>query len=565
MRSSSAIAICLSLLWSAPENFAQVATLQTQARPLTAQEPNSPALPPVKPLEVPQRPGITGETKLSLADVISMVLENDRDLLVSRIALGESILNVNGAKGYYDPVFGLNAYRLRSVTPVASLIGGAANGKLTQKQLYGDAQLSGNLPWLGSSYKLDFSSSRQATDSTFIILNPQFPTAANLNLTQPLSRGLRFDENRYRLQVARKNVQLTGSQLRQRVIEVVTQAIQAYWELDFAYRNLDVQIEAVRLAERQDDSNRRQVQQGVLAPVDVIQTQTQISTFQQNVFTAQESLTRAENALKALILPSRTDNLWSVALKPVTPPGLTAALPDMETVIKEALENRPELAESKLGVDVNRLENRLNAEQARPQINAVATLSVQGLAGRPAPVVPNPLLAQFGIPSTTLPAIFPGGYSQSLNNLYNGNFPTAQVGIQMSLPIRNRTAAAQLAIGKAEGKRLIAQQQLAEMSVQADVRNTLQSLAAARDRLNAAQSARQSAEAQYSSEQRQFQAGTSSVFLVLQRQTDLVAARSREIRASADVGRAAADLDRATAHTLAAHNIELPAADVGKS
>ena len=550
MRSSSLTALCLILLLCTPPGFAQ-----DQAT--AANEPKAPELPAVQPLEVPQRLGITGERQLSLPDVISMVLENDRDLLVSRITAAESLLNVKSALGYYDPVLGLNAYRVKSVTPVASLLGGAANGKLTQKQLYADPQISGISPWLGGSYQLDFASSRQSTDSTFVILNPQFPSAATLNLTQPLLGGLKFDQNRYRVQVARKNVQLTGNQLRQRVIEVVTQAIQAYWELDFAYRNLAVQIEAVRLAEQQDASNRRQVQQGILAPVDVIQTQTQVSTFQQNVFLAQDTLTRAENALKTLILPSRTDALWSMALTPTTPPGVPVEIPDVESAVRDGLAQRPELAESRIGIEVNQLDSRLNAEQARPQISAVATLSAQGLSGRPVAVVPNPILEQFGFPTTVLPAIFPGGYSQSLDNLYHGRFPTVQVGVQMSLPIRNRTANAQSAISKAEGRRLAAQQQLVVMNIQADVRNSLQSLATARARLNAAQSARQFAESQYASEQRQFQAGTSSVFLVLQRQTDLVAARSREIRAGADAGRATADLDRATARTLSAHSIDL--------
>jgi len=131
------------------------------------------------------------------------------------------------------------------------------------------------------------------------------------------------------------------------------------------------------------------------------------------------------------------------------------------------------------------------------------------------------------------------------------------VGVQMSIPLRNRTASAQLAIGRAEQRRLATQQQNLEIAVEADVRNSLQSLATARARLDSSEAARKFAEEQYASEQRQFQAGTSSVFLVLQRQTELVAARSREIRANADLGRNAADLDRATARTLAANHIAL--------
>ena len=537
----------------------KVALAQNPPTQVVPDEPGAPQLPATMPLVIPQRVGISGQASVTLPEVIQKVLDNDRDLLVARIESKEAEYNVTGAKGYYDPVLGLNAYKLRSVSPVASVLGGSADGKLTQKTLLADPQVSGNLPYFGGTYKLDFSSSRQSSDSTFVTLNPQFPTSVNLNLTQPLWRGLRFDQNRYRLQVARKNVLLTNQQLRQRVIETVTQAIQAYWELDYAYRNLEVQIEAVRLAEQQDNSNRRQVKQGILAPVDVIQTSTQISTFQENVFTAQEGLTRAENALKTLMAPDRRDPVWSVGLVTATPLNAASELPALPDALKQAFSNRPEISESKLNIDLNQLDSRLEKELAKPQINAVGTLSLQGLSGRTGSVVVSPILSELGFAATALPAIFPGGYTQSLNNIYNGTFPTVQLGVQMSLPIRNRTALAQVAVSAAEGKRLAAQEQSVEMSVEADVRNTLQSLATAKARLDSAISARKFAAEQYSSEQRQFQAGTSSVFLVLQRQTALIAARSREIRASADVGKAAADLDRATARTLTVQNIDVEA------
>ena len=143
-----------------------------------------------------------GTANIGLNEVIQRVLANDRDLAVSRILLEEARYNVTGAQGYYDPRLGLNAYRQRSVTPISSLIGGAANGKLTQEQYLADPQLSGASPCFGGTYKLDFSSARQTSDSTFLTLNPQFPTSLNLNLTQPLWRGLFYDDNRHRLQVA---------------------------------------------------------------------------------------------------------------------------------------------------------------------------------------------------------------------------------------------------------------------------------------------------------------------------------------------------------------------------
>ena len=529
--------------------------------------------------DVPSRIGILGTVNITLPEVIQRVLASDRDLVISRIAREEAQYSVGGAKGYYDPRIGLNASRQRSVSPISSLIGGAANGKLTQENHLADPQLSGASPFLGGTYRLDFSSARQRSDSTFITLNPQFPTSLNLNLTQPLWRGLLYDDNRHRLQVAKNNVRLTDEQFRQRVIETVTQAVQSYYELNFAYQNLDVQLEAVRLAEQQDASNRRQVAQGLLAPIDVVATQTQIATFQQNVFTAQNTVTAAENALKVLMLADRTDLLWGMALVPQEIAESRDPLPSLDEAIKAALAARPELAQSSVLIATNQLDTKLSREQTKPQIDAFATVGMTGLAGRALPPGPNPftastaaltnqvnaLSALAGLPpvpvspttGAAIPPILVGGYGQSLSALGTGNFTTAQFGVQMSVPLRNRTANAQAAISAAEGHRLQTQRQQVEMAVEQDVRNSLQTAASARSRLDAAVTARQYAEQQYASEQRQFQAGTSTVFLVLQRQTDLIAARTREVRARADLGESAANLDRAVARTIEAQHIQL--------
>jgi HAE1 family hydrophobic/amphiphilic exporter-1 len=537
-------------------------------------------IPPVKPLEVPARIGILGDAKITLDEVIQQVLANDKDLAISRILSQEAVLNLKGAHGYFDPRIGLNTFDSRTVTPASSSLSGTTDGKLTNKQILADPSLSGSSPFLGTTYKLDFSSSRLTSDSTFNTINPQYPTSLNLNITQPLWRGLLFDNNRYRVEVARGNVRLTDAQLRQRVIETISQAIQNYWELSYAYRNLAVQIEAVRLAEQQDASNRRQVEQGLLAPIDVVQTQTQAATFQQNVFLAQSALTNAENALKAIMLNDRNDLMWGMALIPDQTPESHTELPALDAALKEALNSRPELKESAISIDINKLDARLSREQAKPQIDAYATLGLAGLAGyvvpasgaNPfsqafAPLVNqiNALSTQAGLAplppisfgSASVPPVLVGGYGQSLSALGTGQFTTAVIGLNVSIPIRNRTALANEAVSVAEGRRLSAQKQQLELAIEQDVRNALQLMSSSDARLDAAVTARHYAEDQYASEQRQFQAGTSTVFLVLQRQTDLISARTREVRAEADRGEAKANLDRALARTLEVRNITL--------
>ena len=164
---------------------------------------------------------------------------------------------------------------------------------------------------------------------------------------------------------------------------MVTQAVSAYWELDYAAHNLDVQTEAVRLAERQYQSNRRLAEQGILAPVDVVAAQTQVATFQQSLFVAQQLLTQAENNLKSLMLPNRTDLMWSMALVVESPLSAETKPPSLEDAIAHALKSRPELSQSALALEVNQLDAKLSREQTKPRVDAFANLSASGLAGIP--------------------------------------------------------------------------------------------------------------------------------------------------------------------------------------
>jgi HAE1 family hydrophobic/amphiphilic exporter-1 len=523
------------------------------------------------------RIGIISQRELTLTEVIAAVLANDKDIDSSRLIRDEAVFNISGANGAYDPKIGLTGHHLKQVTPVSSILGGSADGKLTFKEWNADPFVSGGVEWTGATYKLDFSNSRQTSDSTFLTLNPTYPTALNLNLTQPLWRGLRIDDNRHRLLVAKKNKGLSDEQFRQKVIDIITQASGAYWNLDFAVKDYQAQLDAVRLAGQQKESNTRQMQQGVLAPIDVVAAETQVATFEQQFYQAQDTLTRAENTLKQLMAGGRGDLLWSAALVPVTKVDTEYRTAGMEEEIAAALKKRPEVAQARISSEVNAVDTRYYKDQAKPQMDLVALVSSTGLAGRLVPPGPNPLTGSFeplidrldalsaiaGLPAlnlstgTTVPGLLVGNYGQSLNNLAKGVYPAVQVGVQMSFPLRNRTANANLNVAVAEGKRLKNQQELVELAVVADVRNSAQALAAVEARFRAASRARDTAEEQYQSEQRQFKAGTSTLFLVLQRQTDMIAARSRELRAQADVGQAIADMERATGSTLEKQRVEL--------
>jgi hydrophobic/amphiphilic exporter-1 (mainly G- bacteria), HAE1 family len=519
-----------------------------------AQNPEeSMQLKPLQEMELAARIGVQGEAGISLREVIEMALINDPELEISRISLEQAGHSAKGAEGFYIPTFSMDVSKSRTVTPIASVIGGSSSGKLTSTDFKLSPSVSGNSPWLGSSYNLTFNDSKQTNDSSFTTLNPQYPSSLSLTLVQPLWRDLRIDSGRHALLVARKNRSVSVEKLRQKAIERVTLAVQLYWELVYARQNLDVQTEAVRLATGQYESNRRQAQEGILAPIEVIAAETQVAAYRLTLNGARQTLTAAENNLKQMIVSNSDNPLWRQALVPETEADLNFATPSLEEAVEQALKSRPELSESALYLEINSLDTRYYKNQTKPQVNAYSTFTSSGLAGSPRTA--SPIFGNF--PIGTVPETLIGANGQSLHNLWAGNFPTFKVGVQISLPFTNRAAQENAAISIAEGRKLEVARKQTELYVEADVRNALEQLNSSRVRYESAGMASRAAQAQYESEQRQFQAGASSMFLVLQRQTTMIVARSAEVRTRADLAEAIANVSRATARTLEVNNIKL--------
>ena len=534
--------------------------------------------PPPRKLALPLRVGVFGQTPLRLEEAVAATVANNRGIEVALLEARAATLNVAVARGAYEPVMSAAPQFRRAVTPTASVILGADGGRLIEREWLANPAISGLTPRLGGSYALEYTSSRVITNNQFVVLNPQFPTRLTFSFTQPLLRGLRFDEPRQRIEIARRNEAFTREQFREAVMDAVTSAVLAYHELLFARRNLELQITAVDLARGQVESNRRMVEQGLLAPIDVVETGTQLAAFEQNAWNAHQAVTAAENALKQLMLPDRASPLWATELVPVSPPRTEVTLEGLPEAAAAALANRPELARAGIAAEINRLETRLARENTRPRINLVGSIAAAGLAGNPVPRDPNlfgggtaqltgrvnELSALAGLPalpalpdrfSAEVPPVFVGGYWQSLRNLYGWNYPTVIAGLEISVPLFNRGARAALAASEVQGRRIAAERQLAEQRIEAEVRDATEAVIAARGAFEAAALAARLAGEQFESEQRRFRAGLSTVFLLVQRQSDTVLARGRALRAEIDLARAAARFEDATGRVLAAWGV----------
>jgi outer membrane protein len=511
-------------------------------------------------------------TTLTLRDAMLMALENNRDIEVERLNVQMNEFDVTSAQGVYDPALATSFYYDRRTVPATSIF---AAGRTDD--VVGNATVTQRIPWQGSRFEAQFNNDRATNANPFFTLNPQYNTSLNFTFTQPIWRNRAIDAERRQIRIAKKRLDLSDSQFRQRAIEIIAQVQRSYWDLIFARRDHEIKRESVELARTQLESNERMVQAGSLAPADIISTRVELERRTDEAEAAIEPIQRAENALKSLLLqPSNTD-LWQSELVPVEQPQLDAtALTPLEDATRLAFQNRPEMEQFRLRGDLNRIDVDFFRNQTKPQIDFIATYGTVGSAGPLRPGVNpitagNALLAERVNLLSTMANLPPlpvsnldgvnqdliGGYGTSLSSLFKNEFRAYRFGVNINLPLRNRTAQANLGRALAEGKQIDVQRQRMLQVIEIEVRNAQQAVETARKRIEAAKNSRINAELQYQSEVRKFDAGQSTNYFVLDRQNALSAARVRELRGLVDFTKAAAELQRAMSTTLTSNNVEV--------
>ena len=504
------------------------------------------------------RVGVAAGQVLSLAlqDGIAMALQNNLDIEQFRQGVQIAERNLYSFKGVYDILSTSDINYRSSTQPIVSIFGGAgANSSLTQRQVNYNFTTSQLVERTGGYWEADFNNSRTVTNSTASLLTTQYTPQLALQVTQPLMRNFAIDANRRLIQIAKKSLDLSDSQFRQRVIEIISSVQRAYWDLTYAILNEKIARESVELAKTQLDNNRKMVEAGTLAPIELRSTEAQLEAAKGNVILALQGVTTAENALKALLLKDPGDKVWNSAILPTDEPLSTHSAFDLEDATRLALKNRPELDQIRLQTEQKNIDIKYYTNQTKPQIDLVGSYSNIGLAGAPSTIV-NPNTGE--VLGDSVLSRFNGGYFQALHNLFSQDFKTYQIGVHLSFPWRNRTAEGNLGRTMAESRQLDARQRQLVESVQIDVRNALQAVVASEQRLEAARAGQSAAEAQYNGELERYRAGLSTNFVVLQRLTDLSVARGTTVRALTDYNKALADLQRVTGMTLVSNNVQVP-------
>jgi outer membrane protein len=528
---------------------------------------------------------------LSMQDAITLALQNNLDIEQYREGVQISSYNLLALRGVYD-ILSSSDVNFRSQTiPVASqFAGGGSAFSVTQRSLTANFITNQYVERTGGFWQVELDNNRTTTSSTAQLLTTQYNPTLTFSFTQPLLRNFRTDFNRRQINVAKKALDLSDSQFRQRVIEIINSVQRAYWDLVFAIDNERIARDTVELTRTQLENNRRQVEAGTAAPIDLRSTEAALEQRKGDVITALQNITTAENVLKGLILKDQNDKLWVSVLNPTDEPPVNTQAFNLDEATRLALRNRPELEQMRLQTEQNSIDVDFYKNQTKPQVDLVGFYTNTGLAGTPSTLVNqggfstfnqgvitnlNAALSALSLPlfnpdvpaatvvGASVPSRFNGGYFTALGNLFGQDFKTYQFGVRFSFPWRNRTAEGNLGRALATGRQLDARQRQTVQNVQIEVRNALQAVEAARQRYDAAHAGAIAANAQLQGELEKFRAGLSTNFFVLQRQTDYATAQGNEVRAKTDYNKALADLQRVTGMTLVSNNVQVTAKPTG--
>jgi outer membrane protein TolC len=550
-----------------------------------------------------------GKLELSMQEAVELALENSMDIVVQRYNpwFADTGILKASAGGFggttpgavfggssannpllnYDPVItttlSIDDRNIPVNNPLTSGTGTGLSGlaRLTLHTSTFNTQLAQGFQ-TGTTFFTAFDNTRNSSTSAANLFNPSVTSTIVAGFQQQLLNGFGRSVNTRNIRIAKNNRKIADWAFAQQAITTVTNTINSYWELVFARDNVKVQQQAVTVAEKLYNDNKKQLEIGTMAPLDVTRAESELATDRQNLIVAQTVLLQDQQALKNAISKNPlAPNFVNVEIITTDSPSRPEAIeaPTFEEAVKEAFAKRPELQEEAL----NLLNGDIDLKATRNALLPTATLTAQyssvGLAGNQAKfntktIAGAPVVDAngFPVPGDFLPAtqftpngIVPAGFGDALSSAFHNNFPDYQVSLNVQIPIRNRSAQADNQRAILTQRYLEAQLQQMKNAALLDVRNTYIALTQDRAQVDAASKARELQQQTFDAEQKKYSLGASTVYLVIQTQRDLINAQGTELRALANLAEAKANYERAIGRTLEVNQVTIADAKSGEA
>jgi outer membrane protein len=521
-----------------------------------------------------------GKLEISLQDAVELALENSLDIVVQRynpwIADTDILRTLGGGAGRglsgtgtasvlgnipslnFDPqVTASISYDDRSSpinNPFISGTGISSLSKLVTHTATYNTQYSQGFA-TGTGFFTTYDNTRSSSSSSANLFNPSVQSSLFVGFSQELLNGFGLLPNTRNIRIAKNSRKIADWQFTLQAITTVTSTITAYWELVFARENVKVQQQAVTVAEKLYNDNRKQLEIGTMAPLDVTRAESELATDRQNLIVAQTAKLQLEQVLKNDIAKNPlAPNLINVEIIPTDLPKQPEAVeaPSFEEAVKEAFAKRPDLQQQVLSLQNGDIEVRATRNALLPTATLVAQYGTVGLGG-------NQLI--LGPPVTTKS----GGFGDASSQVFHNNFPDYSVSVSLSVPLRNRQAQADNQRAILTQRQLEAQMQQLKNAALLDVRTTYIALEQDRGRVEAAAKARELQQQTFDAERKKYELGASTVFLVIQTQRDLILAQGTELRSLADLVEAKANYERAVGRTLEVNHVTIADAKSGEA
>jgi outer membrane protein len=557
-----------------------------------------------------------GKLEITLQDAVELALENSLDIAVARynpwfadtdIMAAQSGALPQGISGAeirfstasvpflnYDPTLTASVFGDDRSTPVNNpFISGTgtatASGLISHSSQYNTQYSQGFAT--GTTLTASWNNLRESSTSEANFFNPSVTSSLTISFQQQLLNGFGLFQNRRNILIAKNNRKLADYAFEQQAITTVTNTITAYWELVYARENVKVQEQAVTVSNKLYGDNKKQLEIGTMAPLDVTRAESELATDRQNLIIAQTVQLQDEQILKNAItkdpLAPALVNVEIVPIDKPNPPEAIEAGP-FEDAIKEAFAKRPDLHQQEINVKNAEIDAKATRKALLPTATLTAQYASQGLAGD-SPITTGtatsagaPIVGANGVPVTVLDTngvpveifepnstpvtngIFHQGFGNAQSEIFHNQFPDYLIGINLQIPIRNRAAQATNQRAVLNQRQIEAQYLQLRNAALLDVRNSYIALTQDRAQVQAASKARELQQQTFDAEQKKYQLGASTVYNVILTQRDLINAQGAELRALANLVEAKANYERALGRTLDVNRVTIADARHGQ-